>query len=80
MRVALTAILAGSGWAKELRVGAVGDYQPLNFVDEDRERHGFDVDIAVALCKRLRVRCKESDDDEFPFWDSIGDTGPRFTC
>lgn len=56
--VALTAILAGSGWAEELRVGSVGDYRPFNFVSEDGELHGFDVDIAAALCKRLGVRCK----------------------
>lgn len=31
----LTATLAGSGWAEELRVGAVGDYQPFNLVGED---------------------------------------------
>lgn len=57
-RVALTAILAGSVWAEELRVGAVGDYRPFNFVDEEGELRGFDVDIAVALCKRLGVRCR----------------------
>ena len=56
--MALAAILAGSGWAGELRVGAVGDYRPFNYVGEDGELHGFDVDIAVALCKRLEVRCK----------------------
>ena len=56
--LALAAVLAGSGWAGELRVGAVGDYRPFNFVGEDGELHGFDVDIAVALCARLGVRCK----------------------
>ena len=50
--VALSAILAGSGWAGELRVGVVGDYRPFNFVGKDGELQGFDVDIAVALCKR----------------------------
>ena len=56
--VMLAAVLAGSGWAGELRVGAVGDYRPFNFVGDDGELHGFDVDIAAALCKRLGVRCK----------------------
>ena len=56
--LALTAVLAGSAWAGELRVGAVGDYQPFNFVGEDGELQGFDVDIAAALCDRLGVRCR----------------------
>ena len=56
--VVLSAILAGSGWAGELRVGVADDYRPFNFVGKDGELQGFDVDIAVALCKRLGVPCR----------------------
>lgn len=39
-----------------LKVGVMGTYQPYNFINEDKEMDGFDVDIAKEIAKGLDVK------------------------
>ena len=43
---------------RTLRVGVEGAYPPFNYVDQAGALAGFDVDVANALCQRLRMRCQ----------------------
>jgi len=43
---------------RTLRVAVEGADPPFNYVDQDGKLAGFDVDIADALCARLRMRCE----------------------
>ena len=38
-----------------MKVGVMGTYQPYNFLNENKEMDGFDVDIAKEMAKRLGV-------------------------
>ncbi|ASS89057.1 MAG: cysteine ABC transporter substrate-binding protein [Bacillaceae bacterium] len=40
----------------EITVGIMGTYAPYNFMNENKEYDGFDVDIAKELAKRLGVK------------------------
>ncbi|MED1439709.1 transporter substrate-binding domain-containing protein [Aeribacillus composti] len=42
----------------EITVGIMGTYAPYNFMNENKEYDGFDVDIAKELAKRLGVKAK----------------------
>ncbi|MDE0391243.1 MAG: transporter substrate-binding domain-containing protein [Rhodospirillales bacterium] len=55
--LALILLAAGPAVAGTLRVGTVGDYPPFNYIDDAGELTGFDIDIARALCERLKARC-----------------------
>ena len=61
MALALVAALAGPGLAedhaKTLRIGVEGAYPPFNDKKADGTLAGFDIDIARALCARLKVTC-----------------------
>lgn len=41
-----------------LRIATEGAYPPFNYVDEDGQLAGFDVDIAKELCRAMDVRCE----------------------
>jgi arginine/ornithine transport system substrate-binding protein len=50
-----------------LRVAVEGADPPFNYIDKDGNLAGFDVDIAEALCARLRMRCELVQQD----WDGM---------
>ena len=47
-----------SAQAETLKIATEGAYPPFNYVDSKNQLHGFDVDIANALCKQMQVECQ----------------------
>jgi len=66
----LLAIAAATGVAtaqETVRIGTEGAYAPFNFIDSAGELQGFDVDIAKAVCEKMKVECTYVAQD----WDGI---------
>lgn len=51
-------IAASTAQAETLKIATEGAYPPFNYVDSNNQLHGFDVDIANALCKQMKVECQ----------------------
>ena len=55
-------LLALAGCADEssdkVRIGTEGAYPPFNMIERDGKITGFDVDIAQALCEKMKVECE----------------------
>ena len=51
----------------KIRIATEGAYPPFNFVNEQGKLDGFDVDIANALCEKMKADCELVAQD----WDGI---------
>lgn len=52
---------------KEVRIGVEGAYPPFSFITESGQLTGFDIDIALELCKTIGAECALVPQD----WDGI---------
>jgi lysine-arginine-ornithine-binding protein len=53
----LAAQQASADDQKSVVIGTEGAYPPFNYIDENGELQGFDVDIAKALCEAANFKC-----------------------
>ncbi len=66
--LALTAGLAfADGHGKTVRMGTEGAYAPYNFINDDGELDGFEIELGNELCARAELTCEWVKND----WDSI---------
>lgn len=64
---AISLIAQPAAAADTIRIGTEGAYPPFNFVDNNGELQGFDVDVAKAVCDRMGAECTFVKQD----WDGI---------
>jgi arginine/ornithine transport system substrate-binding protein len=70
--LAAAALLVGAGPAaarewKTVRIATEGAYEPFNYTDASGKLVGFEVDLANALCRAMKVECTIVAQD----WDGI---------
>ena len=52
---AMVVTVASNAQADKLTIATEGAYPPFNYVDSDNKLHGFDVDITMAVCERMKA-------------------------
>lgn len=62
LATAAATLLPNAGWAQapdwtKVRVGVEGNYPPFSKLGTDGKLSGFDIDIALAVCARIRAEC-----------------------
>ncbi|MBM3093907.1 transporter substrate-binding domain-containing protein [Ensifer sp. T173] len=67
MMLAVMATATAATAADKIKIGTEGAYPPFNFVDSAGKIGGFDVDIGLALCERMKADCEVVAQD----WDGI---------
>ncbi|WP_263143972.1 ABC transporter substrate-binding protein [Pseudomonas sp. RIT-PI-AD] len=68
LAAAATLALGTSAFAAEqLKIGTEGAYPPFNLIDASGQAGGFDIEIAKALCAKLKAECEVVTSD----WDGI---------
>lgn len=55
--VILVVVYVSSAWGEPMRIATEGAYPPFNYINEQGELEGFDVDIARALCQVMNREC-----------------------
>lgn len=66
----LMPVLASPAASREwttVRIATEGAYPPFNYVDAQGQPQGFEIDLARALCERMKVTCSFTTDD----WDAL---------
>jgi len=53
----LTSLSASAFAAQTLRFGTEASYPPFEYVGSDNKIQGFDVDLAMAVCKQINASC-----------------------
>ncbi len=64
---AALAAMTISAHAAPVRIATEGAYPPYNFLDDSGKPAGFEIDLAMALCKQAALECEIVTND----WDSI---------
>lgn len=67
LAAAALAMTAGIGMAQTVRIGTEGAYPPYNFVNDQGELDGFEIELGNELCSRAALECTWVKND----WDSI---------
>ena len=67
LALAASTLLSAQASAETLKIGTEGAYPPFNFQDASGKLGGFDVEIGLALCEKMKVECEVVGQD----WDGI---------
>lgn len=68
LTLAALAVMASGAMAQDVvRIGTEGAYPPWNFINENNEVVGFEIDLGMAICERAELTCEFVLND----WDTI---------
>lgn len=64
---AAATLAAAPAQADKIRIATEGAYAPFNFIDSTGKPGGFDIDLALALCEKMKAECEIVTQD----WDGL---------